>query len=313
MVKKKLLVSIFFVSMLFFHSYQNCIVDSEQILHKATHLRTNEAENNNFVVFSYKDILFEKYSEYPELENICSFDDFCDGFYRQSEEICDYVFSLISKHDSEYINPESDIGIQNDTQQDNNILEIFSPDADYIMASDIKDSQSTNARFFKRSPTYDAIKKGKIQNGDLILEKKDNNSIGHLAFISNTSHSSDYGDYIQTIESVASGVQYGFLDDKRMIDYQVTIYRVYRATELGVVSRALSFLKKQLGKPYSINYTCTHIGDQPSWYCSELIYAAYYDAGMDILYNPNFDPAKFDYETCPFIPTMMENRFLEGR
>ena len=137
--------------------------------------------------------------------------------------------------------------------------------------------------------------------------------IGHTAFINNISHSSFYGNYIQTIESVASGVQFGFLDDNRAINFQVMIFRVYRARELGLTKKAKEFMTKQLGKGYSTDYSCTHIGNQEKWYYSEVIYAAYYDAGVDILYDPYIADSSFDYNKKTFVPTLMKIRFFGGK
>lgn len=100
-----------------------------------------------------------------------------------------------------------------------------------------------------------------LQTGDIIFEGKTSFDEGHTAIICNLNkngylvkNSSETNKYIQTIESVATGVTFGFLDDNRMIDFCVTILRVTNVT-LTQRKSAISFCKRQLGKPYSYDYT----------------------------------------------------------
>lgn len=117
--------------------------------------------------------------------------------------------------------------------------------------------------------------------------------MGHAAYIYDINkHAkgklSGRSTYIQTIEAVAGGVQFGFLDDERMVKFGVVIVRPYENDSLAV-DNSKKFIYKQLGKPYYLPLTQgsyqTSINAE-HWYCSELIYAAYYSTGTYIAY-PN--------------------------
>lgn len=102
------------------------------------------------------------------------------------------------------------------------------------------------------------------------------------AIVSDTDHASDYGNYVQTIEAVGSGVRYGVLDDTRMVNFGVVILRVVGATESDRRT-AIYFAQGQIGKPYELNTFRLNMAYNSSmWYCSEMVYAAYKYTGIDI-------------------------------
>lgn len=128
-----------------------------------------------------------------------------------------------------------------------------------------------------------------LQEGDIILETNCTNALlggvinnpGHVAYIYDTSKSGAYGSYIQTIEAVGGGVQFGFLDDERMVDFGVVILRP-TTTSTSIVSSASTFIYEQLNKPYAFSFTSAKTSINSSqWYCSELVNAAYYYAGVN--------------------------------
>lgn len=153
-----------------------------------------------------------------------------------------------------------------------------SADASYILSR--RTYSSTPASEFKRKPRYGLYNFENVRVGDIIYESTVLDGTGHSAIVSDIAHDSPYGKYIQTIEAVAGGVQYGFLDDDRMIDYGVCVCSpyLYDDTTRG---KAIQFCKNQLGKGWWFDTDDTPIdldGNQQDWYCSELIYAAYYNA-----------------------------------
>lgn len=174
---------------------------------------------------------------------------------------------------------------------------LSSKDENYILKnidySNIQDVNATytNADCFVRAPIYKNFNYyDNIQVGDIIIETKCQNfwltnlvnNPGHVALIVEKNASSAYGTYIKTIEVVGGGVQYGFLDDDRFINFGVEIYRP-RSTYKDKIDKAINFAKSQLGKPYSFDVTRTQTSaNSPQWYCSELIYAAYLHASIRI-------------------------------
>jgi len=56
----------------------------------------------------------------------------------------------------------------------------------------------------------------------------------------------------------------------------------------GVMQAAIDFALKQKGKPYDKNWTQKNSNpDSSSWYCSELVWAAYYNQGVNLEYTPD--------------------------
>ncbi len=165
-----------------------------------------------------------------------------------------------------------------------------SADADYILNT-TTDYSSTPSSAFKRQFCYYSIYDySSVKKGDIVWETDTKFfNAGHNALIVNTSKNSSYGTYIQTIESVGSGVNRGFLDDYRMTEYRCRILRVSGRTD-SKSTTAINFATQQLGKSYSFNYLklSTSINTS-SWYCSELVYASWKYAGIDIgIKNGNY-------------------------
>ncbi|MBP5343128.1 hypothetical protein J6Y73_04310 [bacterium] len=157
-------------------------------------------------------------------------------------------------------------------------------DADYILSNQTY-SITPNSEF-KREPKYGFYNLSNICVGDIIYESDTFiGNIGHAAIVVDISHY--YYDangllktYIQTVEAVGGGVQYGFLDDTRIAHYGTNICRVYLSTT-AQKQAAVNFCLGQIGKWYWYDMDNTPIDideNQHSWYCSELVYAAYYNA-----------------------------------
>lgn len=157
-----------------------------------------------------------------------------------------------------------------------------SNDEDYILY-DSCDYSSTPSSAFARHPYYSVYDYSSIKSGDIVWETETIlfNS-GHNALIVDTEKRSELGFYLQTIEAVGGGVQRGFLDDLRMTKHKCKLLRVNGRTE-SKVSDAIYFSTKQIGKPYALNTFRLNTNiDSASWYCSELVYASWKYAGIDI-------------------------------
>ena len=100
--------------------------------------------------------------------------------------------------------------------------------------------------------------------------------------ITNKNHDSANGSYIETIEAVGGGVQRGFLDDLRMTAYKCKILRVIGRNDINADS-SIYFATSQVGKTYSLNtFRLNTSINSTKWYCSELVYACWKYAGIDI-------------------------------
>ena len=239
-----------------------------------------EYAEDSSVVLSYMDV-FQSYYDYAEEivvadgGTMCSFEEFCDKYYASGYDIVEYTETVIRT-----LTEDEGGSAETDVEADP-ASSLSSSDADYILSATTYDT--TPHSEFERDPLYGAFVYDVIKKGDIIYETDtvlfDS---GHSAIIYDTAKDSYYGEYIQTIEAVTGGVQYGFLDDTRILDYGVLILRVLGATGT-VIEEACEFCYKQLGEFYSFNSFRLNTSDSDSkWYCSELVYAAYYNAGIDI-------------------------------
>lgn len=212
---------------------------------------------------SYYDVVLDEAVETGN-SNICTFEEFCDKYYYSGMDIQSYTNSVI---------------LNDETSSETSIL---SPgDADYILPQ--VDYSYTPANVFARQPVYDLYDYSSVLSGDIVHETKTILfNAGHTAIIYDMSKSGGYGSYIQTMEAVGSGVTFGFIDDARMVDFGVIILRVSGATT-SKVGQAKYFCRQQLGKSYFLNILRLNTDiNSTSWYCSEMIYAAYNYAGIDI-------------------------------
>lgn len=229
-------------------------------------------------ILSYKDVFKEYYDQAAEYiddsHELCSFAEFCSNYYESGLELPQYTNSVV-----------------NETLYADNEIEVrpmASNDADYIMSAN--DYEYTPESEFQREPIYEAYDYSILREGDIIYETDTILfNAGHNALIYDMDKQGAYGNYIQTIEAVGGGVQFGFLDDTRIVDFGIKILRVQGSND-EIVDDAKYFMHEQLGKSYFLNIARLNTSiDSDSWYCSELVYAAYKYAGIDIGVKKNSD------------------------
>lgn len=242
-------------------------------------------------VLSYTDVFRSYYDQATELINdnadICSFEVFCSNYYDSGLDLPHYTDSVV-----------------NAAAYNSDVIEVqpmASNDADYIMSA--TDYEYTPASEFQRVPVYEAYDYSLIKEGDIVYETDTILfNAGHNTLIYDIDKDGAYGNYIQTIEAVGGGVQFGFLDDTRIVDFGVKILRVQGADD-EVIDMAKYFIHEQLGKDYFLNITRLNTSiDSDSWYCSELVYAAYKYAGIDIGVKKN-DKGEDVYLSLGCIPS----------
>lgn len=155
------------------------------------------------------------------------------------------------------------------------------------------DSNPTDGSRFKNGvPLYNAFDYSYLKVGDIILEDEVSN-FRHVAAITSLNHEvtqfGSYNTYIQTIEAVNStpGVQFGYLDDQRILDKKIKICRFKNSLSSTQTDNLLYFLKEQLGKIYSLHSYVNSSIYSSTWYCTELIRASYNYIGIDIAPSHN--------------------------
>lgn len=251
----------------------------------------SEIQEDATEVISYKDI-FNNYYEYAckqldllDDDYVLTFNDFINGYYyngfNNNEEvsISDYVYMVI-----DYVSENAHY------DYDSEIMATSSSSIERrCLLKSFKDSLVTPANEFEYAPVYNGVN-GEVNNlmdcvkvGDIIHETKAVAGFGHTAVVVNLNHKSEYGNYIQTIEAVKPSVYFGFLDDTRMVDYETVILRVEDITN-PIREKVSYFLHRQIGKKYDLNILRTNTSiDSSEWYCSELAYAAYNYAGLNLI------------------------------
>lgn len=219
------------------------------------------------VVLSYEDVFRSYYDQAAEDaaargNAVCAFDEFCDKYYVSGLDLPSYT-AAVAAYAEVAPAPRA------------------SNDADYILSAN--DYAVTPASEFVRKPVYTAYDFSVVREGDIVYETDTILfNAGHNALVYDVGKSYADGTYIQTIEAVGGGVQFGFLDDTRIVDFGVKILRVTGASA-SVIEQAKYFCRAQLGKSYFLNIMRLNTSiDSTSWYCSELVYAAYKYGGIDI-------------------------------
>lgn len=125
--------------------------------------------------------------------------------------------------------------------------------------------------------------------GDIIYETQGGVAalVGHTAIVQGKYYDTTYSQYyIRTIEANQDGVVYGVIDDDRY-DYRGSIFYEVPDASATQVSNSVSFSLAQVGKGYhlsgllsgAVGTECNYLRTASEWYCSELVWAAYYNQG----------------------------------
>lgn len=255
----------------------------------SSHAQAIQSNETKVEVVSYEDIFKSYYKQVLDVvpeENICTFDEFCAHYYLSGMDLPTYTNAieqvLCNKKDIDNLSTADDFSAMPADSL------YASSDEYYILSS--TDYAVTPREEFRKNPTYEKYDYSELKEGDIIYETETILfNAGHNAIIYDLEKDSEIGAYVQTIEAVGGGVQFGYLDDTRMVDFRVKILRV-KGVNQNIIEKAKYFCYKQLGKPYSLNPLRLNTSiDSTSWYCSELMYAAYNYDGVDIGVRKNSD------------------------
>jgi len=142
------------------------------------------------------------------------------------------------------------------------------------------------------TPTYDTYNLyNTVKKGDIIFEAKGGFGItGHTAIVEGKYYNAANGvSYIRIVEAISSGVVRSCLDDTRVDDKDVILLRVNGATT-SIINKAVSFCVGELGSSYSLDFQKDTSSSETNWYCSELVWAAYKNQGINIEVSGNGEP-----------------------
>lgn len=121
-----------------------------------------------------------------------------------------------------------------------------------------------------------------LKKGDIIYESKGGGGFtGHTALIVDIAYDTNYNqEYVLVVEAVPNGgVCYGVLTPTRFNHQEDTIKRVKTATQAQINS-AVDWACDQVGDAYSIDIVKDATQSNQNWYCSELVWAAFYWQGI---------------------------------
>lgn len=122
-----------------------------------------------------------------------------------------------------------------------------------------------------------------VQKGDIVFEANGGFGItAHIAIVEGFYYNAAQNvTYIRIIEAIDDGVVRSVLDDTRVDDKDVSIYRVTSATTYDK-QEAVDFCIGEIGSSYWLDFAKDTSSSETDWYCSELVWAGYYNQGIDI-------------------------------
>lgn len=122
-----------------------------------------------------------------------------------------------------------------------------------------------------------------VQKGDIIFEANGGFGLtGHIAIVEGKYYNAARKvQYIRLIEVISEGVVRSCLDDTRVDARAAEILRVSGAVP-SAVNAAVDFCAARLGAAYALDFQKDTDPSEPDWYCSELVWAAYYHQGIDL-------------------------------
>ncbi len=203
------------------------------------------------------------------------------------EKYCDVLYEEIVEEaaaQSALAAEEASLSVENDDTVSENSEPADSQDAAvYSSSSGDSGYYYDIGTSLQVQPNYSKYKiQRTVQKGDIILDKNGSSGVaGHAAIVDGYMYSSTYGEYIRVIESIATGVCYGLLDDTRADERDSYLYRV-NGTTYSQRYNAVEFCRDQLGESWFLNLTHNYDTSETRWLCSQLVWAGYKNQGIDI-------------------------------
>ncbi len=239
----------------------------------ADQYESDESTNPELSVYSDIENAYIKYSRLCELGQApeVSFEDFVTAFEN-------------SEYDDAGLFLES---IMDENQPTDDTIRPLPPDAETASNGDTWyfDIGTKLPRAAKYS-AYNLL--SLVKKGDIIHETEGNSAwfLGHASIVEGIFWDSTYGQfYIRVIEAGKGGVTRGVFDETRLANKEGTILRVSTATD-AQRSSAVNFCVSQMGKGYLLHTPKHSAASSESWYCSELVWAAYKNQGIELLNTP---------------------------
>lgn len=124
-----------------------------------------------------------------------------------------------------------------------------------------------------------------LHAGDVVVEHNTVASgiTGHAAIVEGKFWSSTYDMYyIRVIEAISQGVCRSVMDDERVDEKEAYFYHL-TDEDFDASVNAVMWAAGQLGKTYRLYAGSSVSASRTHWYCSELVYASYYNQGVNLI------------------------------
>ena len=125
-----------------------------------------------------------------------------------------------------------------------------------------------------------------VKPGDIVFEGNGQflgDLFGHIAMVVGVVHDTVHDqDFVLMIEAYLEGVCYSVMTPERFFEKDVVILRLNNVTD-GQIQGAINWAEGQLGNDWNILEIISgkeYNENKDIWYCSELIWAAYYSQGV---------------------------------
>ena len=241
---------------------------------------------NHDIRLTYLDVLYSYYEQvinFTQDNNIdcdLTFKEFHDLYYENNMNLNEFVegcinYLVAASLNSNFLNEEDLMNFE------------FTPTSSSSSGNQ-KWYYNIDDRGILKKPTYNNsvynLLGSYIYNGDLLYEAAGFFGLtGHMAMVQGVFYSTEHGSYYRrVIESVhPGGVCHGVLDDVRFVERKGYLLWVPSATQTQR-NDAVNFCESQFRKPYVLDLAKNTSPSEKDWYCSELVWAAYYNQGIDI-------------------------------
>ena len=237
--------------------------------------------------------------------SIC-LEDFIYGYQKTTVPMQQYIDTLIESEIITAAEMEATVTSNLQLAAESSDVEPYSLSGEWYDDIGVYSPALPQAASYSRHNLYSA------QKGDIIYETTGNVAtefLQHIAVVEGTFYDTTYQQYyVRTVEAVSPVVTHGVLEDSRYEYRGIYVYRVPSAT-FEQRTAIVNFMISQLGKQWEIfskiGKDCSYSSNTPSWYCSELAWAAYYNQGINL--NGNVIPPQ------PYTPAELASSSLLTR
>lgn len=214
------------------------------------------------------------YYEMVGMECNVSYDDFVSAYEASgSDDISVFLGKVLDEIDSQLSETASPVTTPPDAETNSGS---FGGNSDWFY------NTGTSLPRAAKYSSYNYL--SAVRKGDILYEESASSGslLHHCAIVEGVFWDTVRNQfYIRIIEAIDQGVCRGICDETRTAEKKGKFLRVNNTSEMQR-NKAVNFCISQLGKPYFVYPGATASANNSSWYCSELVWAAYYNQNIFI-------------------------------